>query len=645
MNTSRTVPTDATPPALRRLAIALLVLAPCLAIASPLSLYQQRQAYRQALDHLTAGRTEAFQQARRALDDYALAPYLDYYRVKTRLASISDEEMHAFLERHAELPVTPLLHRSWLVHLGARGQWQRMLANYQPSADPELRCYHLRALLATGRRNEALAEVGELWTVPVSQPKACDPLFDAWIAAGNPDEERAWERLQLALAAGERRLGRYLLRFFDGELEPWAQALYQVHLEPERLVRPGVHANDSAEARIVIAHGLKRLAARDPAAAALAWQRYQDTHAFPAELAQSLTETILLAQAREGRFPVHRPIGLSGDFFEGMAMAAVQAERWQDVLFYIEQLPEARRRELGWQYWLARALERTGLGSDRAQRIYEAICSERHYYGFLAAARLGREINLNPARAAFEAEQIEALQRMPAVSRALELYAVGDLTNARREWIALLPRLTPEQQLHAARLAQEAGWITQSIVTANLADLRDHLELRFPLAYAELFQQASKATAVPRPFLLAIARQESAFDPNARSSANARGLMQLMHPTATRVAERLGIGAPSVTDLYDPLTSVKLGGHHLAVLLDRYDRRRALAAAAYNAGEHRVDRWLRERADRAMDVWIESIPFRETRDYVKNVLAFTQVYGRLLGEDLPMLDPQELALD
>lgn len=629
---------------LRRLT-ALLLLAPALVLAAPLSLYQQRQAYRQALDHLTAGQTQAFLEARRALDDYALAPYLDYYRVKTRLATISDEEMHAFLERYAELPVTPTLRHRWLTHLGAHGQWQRVLANYQPSADPELRCYHLRALLAAGRRDEAFAQVGDLWTVPVSQPKACDPLFDAWIAAGNPDEERAWQRLQLALESDQRRLGRYLLRFFDGELQPWAQALYQVHLEPERLVRAGVYATDSKEAHIVIAHGLKRLAARDPEAAALAWQRYQDSHTFSAELSQSLTETILLAQARAGHFPAHGLIGLSSGFAEGMATAALRAERWQDVLFYIDQLPEERQRQHVWRYWQARALERTGLGRDRAQRIYEALGNERHYYGFLAAARLGREINLNPATYSLDHERMEALQRLPAINRALELYAVGDLTNARREWIALLPRLAPEEQLHAALLAQETGWITQGIVTANLADLHDHLELRFPLAYVDLFQEASRATKVPQPFLLAIARQESAFDPNARSSANARGLMQLMHPTASQVAARLGVGAPSITDLYDPATSVKLGGHHLAVLLERYDRRRALAAAAYNAGEGRVDRWVRGQAGVATDLWIERIPFRETRDYVKNVLAFTQVYGRLLGQEQAILEKHELTLD
>jgi soluble lytic murein transglycosylase len=144
---------------------------------------------------------------------------------------------------------------------------------------------------------------------------------------------------------------------------------------------------------------------------------------------------------------------------------------------------------------------------------------------------------------------------------------------------------------------------------------------------------------------MAVARQESAFDPRARSGANALGLMQLLHPTATLVASRIGIAALSITDLYDPGVNVELGGHHLARLLARYGNRRPLAAAAYNAGEHRVDRWLRERNGMPMDVWIETIPFRETRDYVKNVLAFTQVYGQLLDRPGPMLESNETSLN
>lgn len=611
------------------------------AAAGPVDLYEQRQAYREALDALTAGRRADFQRARAALSDYVLAPYLDYYAVRTRLATLSDADMQAFQQAHGDLPAADILHYRWLKHLGSRREWQRLLDNFRPTGDAELNCYRLRAMLAGGRRDEAFAEVPALWTVGHSQPKACDPLFEAWIDAGGLTEGRAWERLQLALADGERRLARYLLRFFDGPLKRWADALYAVHVDPAQAARPGAFPEDGPQARVVIAHGLQRLAPRDPAAALAAWRRLQDTHAFPDDQTRAVGEALLLAAARSGEFPRPRPADVSPAFAEGMAQAALEAENWPELLHWVEQLPADSRQSLRWQYWLARALDRTQLGSERARLTYENLAAERNYYGFLAAENLGRPIRLNGAPGGQDPAVLARLSARPDLRRALELYAVGDLINARREWYALLPKLDAREHYHAALLARDAGWVAQSIHIANQGELRDSLDLRFPVAYADLFQQVSHATTVPKPFLLAVARQESAFDPRARSPVNARGLMQLMHPTASHVASRIGIGTPTTTDLYDPGVNVSLGGHHLAGLLSRYGNRRPLAAAAYNAGEGRVDRWIRARQGQSMDVWIETIPFGETRNYVKNVLAFTQVYGQLLDQPVPMLDAHE----
>ena len=186
--------------------------------------------------------------------------------------------------------------------------------------------------------------------------------------------------------------------------------------------------------------------------------------------------------------------------------------------------------------------------------------------------------------------------------------------------------------------------VTQSIAIANDANLRDDLTLRFPLAYRNVVERVSHATTVPQAFLFAIVRQESAFDPRARSAANARGLMQLLPATAKEVARRARLDSPSEIDLYFPEINVALGGHHLAELLSHYEGQRPLVAAAYNAGRHRVNRWIKHKSGMPMDLWIETIPIRETRNYVKNVLAFTQVYGWLMGNPVPMLQAHEATL-
>lgn len=615
------------------------------AAASPLSLYQQRAAYRQALADLQAGRLAAFREARAALADYTLAPYLDYYDLRRRLDSVSADEMHAFESVHAGLPASAILYFRWLRILGERHDWQALLDNYRASDDAELACYRRRGLLATGQREAALSGVDSLWTVATSQPEACDPLFDVWIDAGLLTDEMAWQRLQLALDAGQTQLARYLLRFVGGPLQPWGQALYAVHLDPARVSRRGAFREDNPYVRAVIGHGIERLADRDPVAAAAAWQRYQDSHAFDAGQTQAIAEYLLLAAARHGEFPERRRDGYSAELVSAMADLSLRAERWQQLLYWIDHMPADEGADLRWQYWRARALTRTQLGSEQARETYQALATQRNYYGFLAAEQIGAEVSLNPAQQRIDAARLADLRNRPPLQRALELYAVGDLLNARREWYAALPGLDTVEQYHAARLAQQEGWLALGIVTANDAALHDYLELRFPVAYPELFQRTSEDTTVPQPFLLAVARQESAFDPNARSQVNARGLMQLMSPTATQVARRIGAGRPSTADLYDPDINVNLGGHHLADLLNRYDQRRPLAAAAYNAGEHRVDRWVQDRKGQAMDVWIEDIPFRETRNYVKNVLAFTQVYARLLGQPAPMLEAHETSVN
>jgi soluble lytic murein transglycosylase len=602
------------------------------------SVYEQRDAYRSALGHLHAGRSAEFRRLRDSLDDYALAPYLDYHHVNSRLSSVSDGEMHAFQERHGDLPVAAIVHFRWLKHLGARRQWQRLLDNQRPTTDAELRCYQVRALYASGEREAALSQVGELWTVGRSQPKACDPLFEAWIDAGQLTEGRVWERLQLAVAAGQTRLARYLLRFLEGPLSRSARSLYEVHVDPAKITSGNAYAADDPYTRSVIAHGLNRLSGRDPQAAAKAWQRYQDTHTFTADETRDIGERITLALARQGEFPSHRDDSVSEGFAVAMAEAALKSENWPQLLYWLERLPEQHRTELRWQYWLARALTQTHVGSERARLTYQALADARNYYGFLAAQQIGQTPRLNPAPQRDDPVLLAQIKAVPGFVRALELYAVGDLINARREWYALLPQLDTAQQYHAARLAQQIGWVAQSISTANQAQLHDNLELRFPIVYPEDFQRISHATTVPKPFLLAVARQESAFDPRARSPANARGLMQLMPPTANMVAGRLGVASPTVTDLYDPRLNIELGGHHLASLLNRYDHNRPLAAAAYNAGEGRVNRWLRSSNGQPMDVWIENIPFSETRNYVKNVLAFTQVYAQLLNSPVPMLE-------
>lgn len=612
--------------------------------------YEQRSLYKRALSALEAGRTSEYRQARAALDGYVLQPYLDYHELRRSLSTLSSAQMQRFLAAHGDLPVAELLYRRWLKNLGQRRDWRRLLAEDIPTGDAELDCYRLRAELAQGLEGEArrrvFAAVPPLWRVGRSQPKACDPLFDTWIAAGQLTPELAWERLRLSLAANERTLARYLLRFFDGYDRTLAEAFISVHVSPEGIDRQSALKQDGARTREVLLHGIERLAGRDPGAARAAWARIDRRYDFSPTDRNRVQEALLPALAAAGEFPDRVPTGASAATLAGVAQAAVEQQRWPLVREWLAALPAEAAGDPRWRYWHGRAVVETGGTPGTATAAhplsdFQCLATERHYYGFLAAEQLGLAMQLEWVPRTDTGLELKQLERIPAVARALELYAVDDLLNARREWYALLPTLDADEQRRAAELALRIGWVDRAVHTANSAGLHDDLALRFPLAYRDAFQRVSHATTVPHALLIAIARQESAFDPRARSSANARGLMQLLPSTATLVARRARLPEPDTAALYDPTTNTELGGHHLAWLLDEFSGSRPLAAAAYNAGERRVERWIRDHSGEPMDVWIETIPFRETRNYVKNVLAFAQVYGQLLGTPRPMLEAHE----
>ena len=613
--------------------------APFYAHTNPLkqASFSDRQLYQSAVNDINRGRVSAFKRKAEELDGYVLAPYLEYHYLSHHIAQTSPQDMQAFLSANGDLPVARLTFSRWLKSLGKRRQWKTYLQNYQASEDAASQCYYLRALYGTGKRTAALDQVEPLWLAPKSQPKACDPIFDVWRGTDRFNEDVAWQRFHEAIQANERTFARYLLRFFSGGNRRAADWYWTLHTEPSRLHRKQELRQDSPKYRQVIAHGLRRLSRNKPEQAWQLWDHYQDSHSFPIEVANRLNIDLAIARAKAGVFPAAewRDSITQVNDITALVDAAVKRQDWSQTLFWLERLPDLDRAEPRWQYWLGRSLVAVGDTSERAKLTFQALANERHYYGFLAAREIGSAPKLNAqAMSAPVAGQRDAelLQRFPGLARAVELFAVGDALNARREWNRVSAMMNRTERQHIAHIAKNIGQLLVAIRTATDADAMDDVELRFPRNYTPHYAEAAHVTGLDINLLQAITRQESAFNPRARSSAGARGLMQLMPATAAMVAKRARMSKPLTSDLYQPNTNIRLGSFHLAWLIDRYDGNRPFAIAAYNAGERRVDRWIKENDDLPMDIWIETIPFRETRNYVKNVLAFTLVYGMLHGQ-------------
>lgn len=613
------------------------------AAASP-DYTRERKLYREAIAHLIAGRQTAFNAVRRQLADYPLAPYLDYYALRRRLGALTVTEINRFETEHPDMPVAGELRKDWLGLQAQRQNWRELRAGL-PADDRtysvELQCSATRAELAAGDRENALAAARALWLVGRSQPAACDPLFAALQKAGRITPALTWERLVLALQANEVQLARYLINRLPKADRTVGEVYLASYLDPRRILNTTRYPGDTPRVRQIVKHALVRLAERDPAGALKAWPAYRDGKSWEVDNLYAVERAIWRAQADLGNFP---PPGFTtGDatLLTVLATAARGQQEWAQLERFITLMPAVERERIEWRYWLARALESQNKNVTEAQTIYRSIAEERHYYGFLAAGRAGLSPSLAGDVSALGPEVVDAVYHYPNGARGLEFMALGENLNAQREWLFGVDNLGPQAAREMTYAALHKGFPHLGIFLANRAGLLDEVAARFPMAYRSEFEAAAKQSRLPLPLLFAITRQESAFDRRARSVANARGLMQLLPSTARWVADKSRIKRPTEAALYEPRTNIRLGSSYLAQLLGRYDNQLPLAAAAYNAGEGRVKGWTASAAGMPMDVWIETIPFSETRNYVKNVLAFRVVYGLLTNMPQPALASHE----
>ena len=309
-----------------------------------------------------------------------------------------------------------------------------------------------------------------------------------------------------------------------------------------------------------------------------------------------------------------------------------------DLLNDIATMTAEERGSEQWRYWRAVALARNG-NDDAARLVLKPLAAERSYYGFLAADELGIDYAFADDRLRADDAVIETLAQRPDLIRARELFLVGLDSRGRSEWDAVMAGLSDEQKTQAAVLAHRWGWHSRAIATAAAVGHYDDLALRYPLPFRQSFERGASSASIPTTWALGIARSESLFMRDVRSCAGAIGLMQLMPATGRQVAREIKLAYSGLDTLTDPDHNIRLGTSYLGSMAARYDGNHVLATAAYNAGPHRVDRWLPQSAVVDARVWIENIPFNETRKYVRRVMAAETIFHwRMTGEMRRMSD-------
>jgi soluble lytic murein transglycosylase len=610
-------------------------------------LEQQRQLYEQARAAVAASDWNVVAARRDELQDYPLALYLDYYRLESKLRHVASPQAVQFLEASASTPLQLRFKDKYLRRAGLDRRWQDFLA-VSPTRpnDIELQCYYYRALLAQQGGAEAWSGAERLWNYRASRPEACDPLFSAWINAGKISDDIVWQRMLKAFDNRRSSLMSYAARHGSEEIERWHDVLLQVYRSPTRIERLELLPVESSYARDIASHGLRRLAGVDLDHAMRLWPRLQQRYTFSeTDLRLSgaaLADAILRQQATAHTDWLDHYLRGAGDdkMLERRLRWTLRESDWAAFVPLLDSLSPNAQQAAVWRYWRASVMAQAG-AAEAAHEIWAELAQERHYYGFLAAEQVALAYSLNhkplPPLLTASAPITE-----PGLQRATELMFHEQPVLAHSEWSYLLARSQTDRSEVLSQHANEQGWHRFAIDAANQAKAWDRLELRFPRPYPQLFDHYARTYNVTDTELMAIVRRESAFLPSARSHVGARGLMQLMPRTAESVARRLGDNTLS-DDLYNVEANISLGGAYYRQLMDDYNDNRVFSLAAYNAGPNRVKRW-RANTTQSMDVaqWVESIPFRETRDYVQAVLAYQVVYDGLRDKPTVLFKASEL---
>lgn len=600
------------------------------------SLDAQRELFLAAEEALQKGQKKQLAQLEKQLKSYPLYPYLEYQKIKLGLSYKDRKAVKVFLQRYQGTPLATQLRKRWLKYLAKHGRWKQYNKYYVADGNVTRQCHHLNALINTGKKHQAFKQAKDIWLSGKSRPDACDPVLKKWREAGLLTKQLVWQRIELAMGKGQTRLAKYLGRYLPAKDQPWLDKWLQIHRYPEKALERASFTKKHDYREAMLAHSVRRLAWRDTAQAIKHWHLLQKRYGFSKPLKHKVEKVLAGAIVKDSApeswaYLSHlKTDNASLRFQEARLRAAIVNQDWIRLLNWVNKLPAAEKDTEQWRYWKARALAKTGK-KKRARSIFHDLALGRSYYAFLAADHLNLEYRFQSADTPVPIKLKKKVALLPGLQRAGELVKLKRWLPARREWHALTKDMNNDYLMAVAKEAQSWSWHDQAIFTLARSGYWDDLTLRFPLEHQDNIQRCALNGKIDNAWVTAVIRQESAFMQDAHSPAGAMGLMQLMPATARSVSRKhFNRSLKNLTDLYQPERNIELGTAYLGQLFDKLDKHPVLATAAYNAGPHRVKKWLPDESLPA-DVWIEAVPFKETRGYLRRVLTYTAIYQQFLN--------------
>lgn len=603
-----------------------------LALSFPLFAQDARdKAFMGAREAFRTGNSNKLEQAAALVGDHELASYVENYRLRLTMDQGDATGMRAFFERYPKTYVVEKLRADWIRWLGKRSTWNEVEAEFPKmiAPDPDVVCYQQQARLA---RNDAsvLDEVAKLWLTQLEPPEACRPVFNALVAAQRMSVEDVWNRARRQIEANRPTWAKTTLNYLPDSQMPENKAFDDATKSGmSHLARQSANWHASRSGRELTAFSVQKIAANDPRIAADELTKRQ-SRMQDSERQWAWSQIGLQAAKRHMPeavewYALAGNIQMSDEAYQWKVRAALRAQEWGKVRDTIQSMPPALAAQPEWVYWLGRALKAGGLTTE-ANTLFLKIAGQANFYGNLADEELGRQIQTPPKAVPPSVAEKKAANELPGLRRAIAFFRLDLRTEAVREWNWSLRGMSDRELLASAEVAKDLQIWDRAINTADRTRNEHDYSLRFLAPYGDQVRAAALDQSLDDAWVYGLMRQESRFITSAKSSVGASGLMQLMPATAKWVAKKIGLTDFSHKQVNDTETNVLLGTSYMRLVMENLDNHPVLASAAYNAGPGRAKKW---RADRPLEgaIYAETIPFNETRDYVKKVMSNSVYYS------------------
>lgn len=600
-------------------------------LSATASVNSQRQLFNKLYSLALAGNDSLVAQQRSALQGYAIEHYLDYALIRSRMSQLPEQDIADFNSKHPDSPLNKKLKEALISALGNQGKWSQYLNHYLGFGQGKKQCWFLRAKLETNQ-TQGLAPMAEsMWLTGLSAPDACNPVFKWWQQAGHMTDDLIIKRIKLAFESNNFSLIEYLKRQLKHK-PVWVEHAIDLIKDSAQTLLQSTQWQMNPENPWLIFKTSLRLAQKQPAELFAIWPKIKAAHAMtPSQQLQVERTMALFAATDYEPFSIDAMNQLPADMKDDQIKAWIVRyhlfhEDWPAVAHALKQMPARLLETDRWRYWQARAEAKLG-NKALAKKLFGLLSSKTNYYGFLAAdhLRLPYQLCQKPSNTS-----LNQFTPPAGIQRAIELHHAGLLSMARSEWNLAYRSLNKDEKIALADMVTQEGWYAKSI--AIMADLGqwENYQLRYPFAHQQIIQKHADSNNPLPQWVMAIIKQESAWTKDAVSHANAHGLMQLLPSTAKQLAQQMGININQNNQLHQAPLNIQLGVQYQKNLFKQFDHP-LLVAAAYNAGESKSIDWSID-FPKAPDIWLETIPYKETRNYVTKILSNVTIYDWLTNQ-------------